>query len=200
MTNWLADPVACAIRLKEKAGCIILAGRNEVMSRSTRAVRTEEPEGPRWSWGHISATRDKRGIRLAVTEEVNSKVTNTQYSAPLSPHHATVASDLLRAAAVDAGGSACGGKTILELLWDELDSIMERLMTGTEADDERDPGRAEGVAYAIAVMQNPYLPSIDAVREKAMERWEEAQAADPPRQTPAEGAQVKRRPRRRRAR
>ena len=66
---------------------------------------------------------------------------------------------------------------MLEVIWEELDAIMERLMTGQAAEDGKDPGRAEGIAYAIAVMNNPYLPSVDNVREQAMDRWEQAQAA-----------------------
>jgi len=67
----------------------------------------------------------------------------------------------------------CSGKSILEMYWDELDTIMDRLMTnGAEAADGRDPGRAEGVAYCIAVMKNPYAPNIDSVRIEAVERFD----------------------------
>jgi hypothetical protein len=78
---------------------------------------------------------------------------------------------------VPSGGpSAHVGPSLLETLWEELDSIVERLMTGCEAADGRDPGRAEGVAYAIAVITNPYHPSIPAVREECVRRWNSAQA------------------------
>jgi hypothetical protein len=66
------------------------------------------------------------------------------------------------------------------MLWEELMSIVERLMTGAEAADGRDHGRAEGVAFCIAVMTNPYKPSIPAVRVEAMRRWEEENAQGTP--------------------
>jgi hypothetical protein len=90
---------------------------------------------------------------------------------PMLPTEATLISDVLRAAAVSAGGSACGGETILELLWREMMVVYERLVTGQAA--EHDVGIAQGVAYAIAVMQNPYMPNIDNVRVQAAQRWEE---------------------------
>lgn len=64
----------------------------------------------------------------------------------------------------------CQGKSILEMLWDELETIVERLMAGAEAEDDK--GRALGTAYAIAVIENPYLPDIERVRKEAMRRWE----------------------------
>jgi hypothetical protein len=67
----------------------------------------------------------------------------------------------------------CAGRSLLEIMWEELNAIMERLMSGNAADDGRDPGRAEGVAYCIAVVQQPYNPSIDSVRQQAMQHWRE---------------------------
>ena len=173
--NWLADPVACARWLRTEKGCNVVESREAaVLSRSTRAIRTQESDGVRWSWGHLYAERrkDAKGRAVIVGGSHGANPHHTTETAAMSPEHANVLSDLLRAAYVNAGGNACGGQTILELLWQELDAIMERLMTDQEAEDDRDPGRAEGVAYCIAVMQNPYLPNIDAVREQAMERWE----------------------------
>lgn len=66
----------------------------------------------------------------------------------------------------------CKGKSLVEIMEGELDAIIDRLMTGQEADDGRDPGRAEGVAYCIAVIRMPYNPSIPIIKEQAMERWE----------------------------
>lgn len=74
-----------------------------------------------------------------------------------------------------AAGESCGGKSIIEMLEDELDTVIDRLMTGAAAGDGRDPGRAEGVAFALAVMQNPYRPNINSVKNDAMVRWEESQ-------------------------
>lgn len=184
MPNWLADPMACVVRMKEGAGsgCSILSGRNEVLSRSTRVHREVLSEGTKaeqtvWSAGNIEVMRDGADHRVAdgkgnltlvhwVSDSVGESMSG------LLSTEANMMADVLRAAAVNVGGSACGGETILELLWRELMVVYERLMTRTGADDLRDPGRAEGLAYAIAVMQNPYLPNIDNVREQAAERWE----------------------------
>lgn len=197
MPNWLADPVKCAVRLKNEEGsCVILAGRNEVLSRATRVYRTVEQEGTArertvWASGNVKVTRegqDQRrnhgtaNLRLTVTQPTGTNGSTAASTTPaMLPEEATLASDVLRAAAVNAGGSACGGETILELLWRELMVVIDRLMSdGQQSGDGKDPGRAEGIAYAIAIMQNPYRPSVDDVREQAMARWEEEDAAPPP--------------------
>lgn len=164
------------------------------MSRSTRCVRTEEHDGAYWRWGHLYARReeDAKGNTVIVGGSHAANVHHTTETASMTPEHANVLADLLRAAYVQAGGSTCGGKTILELLWGELDAVMDRLMTGGAAEDGRDPGRAEGVAFAIAVMQNPYLPNIDAVREQAMERWEAQESPAAPVQTRADMRRARR--------
>lgn len=171
------------------------------MSRTSLVARQETDKGAKYSWGHLwvmvkGRPGDTRHIRAGSNDVVGS-VTNANGTEWLSVEHANVMSDLLRAAVVNAGGTTCGGKTILELLWEELDAIMDRLMTGAEADDERDPGRAEGVAYSIAVMQNPYLPNVDNVREQAMQRWEAAEAA--PKPAPISGRSINEKVRARRA-
>lgn len=81
----------------------------------------------------------------------------------------------------------CGGKTLLELLWDQLMEEYGSLM-GELAGvlDEQDPrydsdqhpsayitqGIARGLAQAIAFITNPYAPNVDAVRTEAAARWE----------------------------
>lgn len=66
----------------------------------------------------------------------------------------------------------CSGKSILEHYWEELDTIMDRLMTeGSEAADGQDKGRAETAAYFIAILENPYNPDIDAVKIQCVDRW-----------------------------
>lgn len=186
MANWLADPVACAIRLRGEGSCIVLKGRDEVLSRSTRVYRTVEEEGTArertvWASGNVKVTRvgqdarrdfGKPNLRLTITQPVRGGGTGSQTSPPLLPAEAVLAADVLRAAAVNAGGSACGGQTILELLWQEMMVVYERLMTGQDA--EHDVGIAQGIAYSIAIMQNPYRPSIDDVREQAAQRWDES--------------------------
>lgn len=67
------------------------------------------------------------------------------------------------------------GPSILDKYWEELMSISERLYTGAEAEDGRDPGRAEGVAFCIALITNPYQPNIEAVRAEVARRWKEEQ-------------------------
>jgi hypothetical protein len=64
------------------------------------------------------------------------------------------------------------GRSLLEQLWEELDAVVDRLLEpGAVAEDGRDPGRAEGVAFAIALIRNRNgTPDIQAVRSEAMER------------------------------
>jgi hypothetical protein len=68
-----------------------------------------------------------------------------------------------------------GGPTLLEALWNEMDRLMEALMTGADAEDGGDKYRAQELAWVIAIVTNPYDPSMDRVRAEAMRRWEEAQ-------------------------
>lgn len=191
MTNWLVDPNSCVRRIKNEEGsCGILAAQNEVMSRSTMVkidrepAKGRKPETTTWYADNVEVYREGEDSRRTNgAPNLNlvryNKTTNHGFELNgLSPAECVTMSDVLRAAAVNSGGSACGGKTILECLWDEMDSIMDRLMTGQEAADGRDAGRAEGLAYAIAVMNNPYLPSIDQVRTQAVERWEQENPDD----------------------
>jgi hypothetical protein len=61
------------------------------------------------------------------------------------------------------------GRSILAVLWEDLDRLTSELMVGEEDTDKR--GIARGLAWAIAVMQNPANPNIDAVRDEAVERY-----------------------------
>lgn len=75
--------------------------------------------------------------------------------------------------------ASCGGRSILEILEDELDVVVERLLTpGAEAADGTDKGRASGIAYAIAVIENPYSPSIPSVRGASVHRVREKMMDD----------------------
>lgn len=67
------------------------------------------------------------------------------------------------------------GPSLREIAWQELDDIMDRLMT-TPAEDGRDPGRAEATAYLLAHMESPYKPDIQEIRAEAMRRWNERSA------------------------
>lgn len=73
-------------------------------------------------------------------------------------------------ARANTGDGSAAGRSLLEMMWQELDTIVDRLMGRAEAADGRDPGRAEGVAYCIALVQSPYAPSIEDVRAQAMDR------------------------------
>jgi len=69
--------------------------------------------------------------------------------------------------------SYCNDRSVKEIMEDELDSICDRLMTpGSEAADGRDPGRAESLCWAIALIENPYAPNMDAIKGKMMLRYE----------------------------
>lgn len=65
-----------------------------------------------------------------------------------------------------------GGPTLLEALWNEMDRLMEGLMTGEDAEDEGDRFRAAELAWVLAIVTNPYNPSVDAIRAETMKRWE----------------------------
>jgi hypothetical protein len=69
-----------------------------------------------------------------------------------------------------------GGPTLLEALWAEMDTLMERLMTGQTAEDGGDKFRAQELAWVLAIVTNPYEPSVDAIRAETMRRWEAAEA------------------------
>jgi hypothetical protein len=61
-------------------------------------------------------------------------------------------------------------------LWAELDDQMDFL----RADDDPEPedrARAKALAFALALLTQPYSPEPDiaAVREQAVERWEQRQ-------------------------
>lgn len=167
--GWLADPFCCLAKAdNHHMTCLIQAERNQGAMSTTKLVRTDDGEEATWSAGRIHATRRERKVELIVNLNTHQSVTLP----PFTLQEAVYAADALRAASSNAPAANCNGRSIQELLWEELDAIMERLMTDTQAADGRDPGRAEGVAYCIAVFQNPYLPNIDKVREQAMERWE----------------------------
>lgn len=144
--------------------------------RTTRVVYTQERKGTkrqqeRWAFGHLAATRDSEGIRLEVGI-LGGKGTHTTSSPALLPQHAIFAADCLRAAVAQTDGKACAGKSIQELVMEELLTVIDRLMS-EDPDLPRDAGRAEGLAYALAVFQNPYRPNVEAIKEQAMDLWYE---------------------------
>lgn len=74
------------------------------------------------------------------------------------------------------------GKSVLDLLWERLDSFVDELMApaheGGELELAERKGHAYGMAEAIALVTNPYHPDIDAVRGEAMERWGQRSRVD----------------------
>lgn len=68
-----------------------------------------------------------------------------------------------------------GGPTLLEALWNEMDRLMEALMTGQSSEDSGDKFRAEELAWVLAIVTNPYEPSMDRIRAETMDRWNAAQ-------------------------
>ncbi len=59
---------------------------------------------------------------------------------------------------------------VIKILTYELDIILERYMTKSEAADGQDRGRAESIAYAIAVIKNPDQPDMPAILRAAVQR------------------------------
>lgn len=97
--------------------------------------------------------------------------------------------------------SVNAGRSIIDIIWEELDEIMDRLMMdgapeffeaidisgvrneGIGHTEEwqyygEQRGQAQGVAYCLAVLLNPYDVQVDYVREQAMARWEARNADD----------------------
>lgn len=183
MLPWLADPFCCLAKAKQpdivaqRTSCAVLALKEGQMSRPTRGVRVDGKHDTRWEWGHLYAAREEDKDGPLIVLGVNATGHHAIETPALTLQAATVSADLLRMAVANSGGHACGGKTILEFMWERLMDVVERLMTGQEAEDGQDVGRAEGIAWCIAVFQNPYAPNIDGVRGQAMELWEADDAA-----------------------
>lgn len=161
------------------------------MSRTTLVHRQETEQGARFEWGHLFVRVDgKPGQQRFIVPGEHDEKGNERGQMRLSPEHANVMSDLLRAAYVNAG-SSCGGQSLYDMMWDEMMAVTDRLIGDGDQADPDDVGGARMLAWVIAVMQNPYLPNVDAVREQVMERWEREDRTPEP--TPPASAQ--RRPR-----
>jgi hypothetical protein len=145
--------------------------------------------------GIVRVRRAKKSDRKQYGNQADVIVTNE-----LTPTHSTVWA-LPESQARELLGKLAGilrpentGRSILEILTEEMDAIMDRLMAEGDppmpvtpsvevlADwqawgEER--GRAQGVAYALAVLTNPYAPSVPAQRSAAAARWRERQEVRP---------------------
>lgn len=64
--------------------------------------------------------------------------------------------------------------SVENMLWDHIDDVVERLMTGNADDDDR--GIAVGLSTAMAILRSPRSddPDVDSVRDEAMARYEES--------------------------
>lgn len=67
----------------------------------------------------------------------------------------------------------CAGKSIVELIEDELDALIVTLMEDDLAPEEKKDVAAEcrGLALAVAIIRNPYEPDVNLIREQAMNRY-----------------------------
>lgn len=155
-----ANPLACLRHIDRHGGCRLTQERSDMMTKPRHAdpvVAEVNAEG------YIEPTSelDVRHLRIALARYVHPKdikralarLTKINGFRPIRP-----------------ASQVCGGKSLFEMLWEELDVIVERIMA--EAADEHDVGKAQGVAFAIATIQNPYRPNIESVRAEAMKRWE----------------------------
>jgi hypothetical protein len=77
-----------------------------------------------------------------------------------------------------------GGRTLLSIMWEDLMACIRDLMdkdsldlTDDNPELNRRKGRAEGVAWCIAVLtHSPRTPDINLIKAEAMERWEAEEA------------------------
>jgi hypothetical protein len=162
--KYKADPRACLAHIDDHGTCKLTAERGAMKSKPKAAepkVARPNAEG----FIEVESELDERAIRVALARHVHpddvkravKRVMKVNGLRPLRP-----------------ASQVCKGKSILEMMWEELDAIVERLMGGGAA--EEDTGRAQGVAYAIAVIENPYLPDMERIRNEAMDRWESSNA------------------------
>jgi len=93
------------------------------------------------------------------------------------------------------------GKSIIEIIWEDMDDTMDLLKEGGIPDSRLDPreggwedhlkelmddmktygeerGRAQGLAYALAVLTNPYAVNVDEIKREALKRWKERHEND----------------------
>lgn len=93
-------------------------------------------------------------------------------------------------------GYSAAGLSLLEKLWENLDTVIERLMAAGPAPDKpetiidhsgktdpmgefaeqhrrwgEDRGEATGLALAIAIITSPYAPNLPGIKDEAMERY-----------------------------
>lgn len=62
---------------------------------------------------------------------------------------------------------------LIQRYWEELDDLMDNILSKSESADGLDKGRAENACYFIAILQNPVNPNIIGVRDEAVRRYRE---------------------------
>lgn len=158
--KFLADARACLAHIDQRGGCRITAERADLMAKPKHHAPLVAEPGPDGVITPVSELNEQ-DLTVALARHVYPKdikravgrLTKVNGLRPLRP-----------------ASQVCSGKSILDLLWEELDAVVERLMARAAGEDDK--GKAQGVAYAIAVILNPYLPNVEAVRDQAMLRWE----------------------------
>lgn len=63
------------------------------------------------------------------------------------------------------------GVAITGRIQGELDTVMDRLMTGEVAEDGRDPGRAEAYTMVMAIFRNLYAVDYPGEKARQVDRW-----------------------------
>lgn len=75
---------------------------------------------------------------------------------------------------------SCAGRSLVEIMEEELDDVMTQLMENVYDEDEAEDaanlnllrGKAQGISTCLAIIQNPYAPSIDGIKADAVRRYE----------------------------
>lgn len=81
----------------------------------------------------------------------------------------SVAEDLL--AALSSSLRPYAGYAIFDRIQQELDPVLDRLMSGDVTEDGRDPGRAEAYTMVLAIVRNPYDTDYPGEKDRQMERY-----------------------------
>jgi hypothetical protein len=72
------------------------------------------------------------------------------------------------------------GRSVLDVLWQDLDSSMRMIMDNLVDDVDYTRGHMTATAQAIALLTNPLAPDLDDVRAEAMARYNDQVGPDEP--------------------
>lgn len=81
----------------------------------------------------------------------------------------SAAEDLM--AALNSSLRPYAGYAIVDRVQQNLDPVLDRLVSGDVAEDGRDPGRAEAYTMVLAIIRNPYEPDYPGEKERQMEHY-----------------------------